>query len=1300
LFCAATTQKATLFTALSFNLVWLEVQRLILVALLEPDNLKRRASSQPNFIAPVNGQSKSTRSSGLPARDKVLALGAAVFFCLTSVPVDAADLKWEAGNGHRRAKLLVPVDGKAGFTALQPAQTGVQWTNYLPMNRVADRQNMMNGAGLAAGDFDGDGLCDLFFCQKEGASALYRNLGGWRFEDVTASAGVACTNQSSTGAVFADLNGDGRLDLLVNSFTGPNACFLNLGGGRFTNVTQAAGLLSKGGTTSSALGDMDGDGDLDLYELYFGIEAILRDGGAYSTRMVNGKPVVTGRFARRLKIIDGTMHEYGDPDVFYLNDGKARFTPLPWESGFRDEDGRPMTPPPDFGLAVQIRDINGDGAPDIYICNDFQTPDRVWLNDGTGRFKAISRLSLRNMSYASMGVDFGDLDRDGRLDFFTVEMLSRDRSRHLRQSSPMYLKHRTPGQIEDREEVARNAFYWNRGDGTYAEIAFYTGLAASDWSWTPICLDVDLDGYEDMLVSNGHLFDVNDRDVSATLPTAKGQSMSANRLVLLRYPRLDPPKAAFRNRGDLTFEDAAARWGFNSRAIAHGMALADLDNDGDQDVVLNVVNGPPLIYRNDGTGPRVAVRLKGKAPNIFGIGAMIEVTGGPVPVQAQEMMCGARYLSHDDAIRTFATGGLTNRLSIKVTWRNGTQSIVAGVEPNYLYEIDEGSAAPARRPAATVVKALFEDASATLAHKHVEQGYDDFQRQPLLPRKFSQLGPGVAWCDLDADGRDDLIVGSGQGGKLSLFRNAGSARFEPWPDASWDQPAADDHTAIAGARIAGARTTFWAGMSSYEAPASGRAAATQFSIQGRTVATGGSVPADAASCGPLALADLDADGGLELFAGGRLIPGRYPEPASSRLFRLNGNEPVLDAYNSRVLDKAGMVSGAVFSDLNGDGYPELILACEWGPLKIFRNERGKLSAWDAPVIWPSSRNTQHAARSTLRELTGLWNSLTAGDFDGDGRMDLVAGNWGLNSFYNLAPAGPWLMYYGDFNGDGRVGLLEAYYNPEMKKNVPWRDMSLVSQAMPWVRERFASHKIYSEAGVAQVLGERHATSTELKAVTLASVVLLNRGDHFEAAPLPAQAQWTPAMGLSVADADGDGNEDLFVAQNFFAVRPEDDRLDAGRGLWLHGDGKGHFSPLSGQESGVKVYGEQRGAALSDYDGDGRIDLVVTQNGAETKLYRNVGARPGLRVRLELAGQADAIGAQIRLLSGQTMGPAREIHAGGGYWSQDSAVQVMNAPGAATDIWVRWPGGKTTTSPLPPEAKEVVVDAQGRLTVKR
>jgi enediyne biosynthesis protein E4 len=1205
---------------------------------------------------------------------------------IPAAPGPAGTLVWEAGEGYRRARLNVPSGGKTGFTLLTPNVTGILWTNHLSVARATERQNLMNGAGVAAGDFDADGWCDLYFCNKEGANALFRNLGGLRFRNVADEAGVTCTNQSSTGAVFADINGDGTPDLLVNSFTGPNACLLNLGNGHFTNITEWAGLIARGGSTSLALSDVEAKGNLDLYVANFGSEAILRDGGSIGVRVVNGQMVVGGRYAKRIQIINNHMYELGEPSMLFHNDGQARFSPISWNTLFRDEEGRAVGSPLDLSLAVQIRDINGDGSPDIYVCNDFQTPDRLWLNDGTGHFRASERLALRDMSFASMGVDFADVDRDGNLDFITVEMQSRDHEHHLRQMSPMNPKHRTPGEINNREEVARNAFFWNRGDGTYAEIAYYSGLAASDWSWCPIFLDVDLDGYEDLLVSNGHLLDVNDRDATLSLRPAELHELRMSRKLILTYPQLNPPKAAFHNRGNLTFEDATDSWGFNSTEICHGMALADLDNDGDLDVVMNCLNGPPVIYRNDCSAPRLAVRLKGTSGNRFGIGAKIEVLGGAVPIQAQEMLCGGRYLSGDDTMRVFAAGTLTNRMSIRVTWRNGTQSLISNVPPNYEYEIEEAGAKPVKKqePMPATI-AWFKDLSSLLNHQHKQADYDDFARQPLLPRKLSQLGPGVAWCDLDQDGWEDLVIAGGTGGTLGVFRNNGRGGFELWTNTAWSNQGSDETTVLAQKRSDGS-TALMIASSEYTASVPRPGLLQTLDIHGRQVTSSTNALPPGLSPGPLAMADLAGDGTLALFVGGRVVPGRYPEPASSQIFRKTKDGWDIDEENSRALEKVGLVSGAVFSDLDGDGYPELILACDWGPVKVFKNEHGKLK--------------DSTAALGLSKFTGIWNSVAVGDFDGDGRLDIVAGNWGLNSYYNLSPSAPWLLYYGDLNGDGQVAMVEACRDARSKQVVPWRDMDTIAQGMPWVRGMWPTHHAFSGATLQQVLGDRFSKASKLEVSSLASTVFLNRGDHFEPVILPREAQWAPAFGLAVADLDGDGHEDLLISQNFFAVRPEDDRLDAGRGLCLRGDGLGGFSSVPGQQSGIKVYGEQRGTAVCDYDGDGRVDLVITQNGAETKLYHNEVARPGLRVHLDgPPGNPAAIGAVLRVKSSSGLGPARELHAGGGYWSQDSNIQVVAAP-EGSQIWVRWPGGKTTTSAVPAGAKQIRIQTTGQVATER
>ena len=1199
---------------------------------------------------------------------------------MTASALQADPLKWETKPGFRTTAVAPAIPGKTGFTLLDATQTGIHFTNLLSVEGASRNHNLMQGAGVAAGDFDGDGLCDLYFCNVEGRNTLYRNLGNFRFEDVTEKAGVACPGLHSTGCVFADVNGDGALDLIVAGNNGVRL-FINLGNGSFTNATTGSGLITNAlGSTSIALADFDGDGTLDLFVANYGEVTKIRSGGMLSTRKINGRDVVTGRDARRWKIIDGKLIEFGEPSAVYLNDGQGHFKPLSWTDGtFLDEDGKPLGElPMDLSLSVMIRDINGDGTPDIYVCNDFQTPDRIWLNDGHARFRALPRLAMRQMSNFSMGVDFADIDRDGRDDFMVVDMLSRQHALKMTQMIETSLKVSLPGEIENRPQIRRNTFFWNRGDGTYAELANFAGLDASDWSWTPAFLDVDLDGYEDLLTSNGHAFDTQDLDATAQPDTVTGRPGSSQ---LLQYPRLLTPNYAFRNRGDRTFEETGAAWGFHSTQVCHGVIFADLDNDGDLDVIVSSLNAPPLIYRNNTAAPRVAVRLKGKAPNTRGIGAKIVVRDGAVPRQSQQMVCGGRYLSADEPVRTFAAGSLTNRINIEVTWRNGTRSVVSDALPNHIYEIDEAVSGPGRNPNPKIQNTpMFKDVSPLLAHRHHEETFDDFARQPLLTRKLSQLGPGVAWIDLDGDGHDELVVGSGRGGALTVFKSAieGAFKKTELPDA------ADDDLLGMTAWVNAGKRSLLTARANYE---SGGAAAL-IEYTGATLAT--QALAGAASPAALASADLHGDGTLALFVGGRVLPGRHPEPAASQVFRNQNGKPILDAENSRVLEKAGLVSGAVWSDLDGDGFPELILACEWGPLKIFRNDHGKLSPWNPRVTGP----TLSPQVSTLNQLTGWWTSVTTGDFDGDGRLDIIVGNWGLNSSYHATLEQPRQLYFGDLVGNGTVQGIEAEFEAALNKFVPRENLTVLAPVLPFLRAKFPTYASFRNVSVAEVFAERRNAVQELTAATLASMVFLNRGDHFEARPLPVEAQWAPVFGISVADMDGDGTEDVFLAQNFFATRPDIPRLDGGRGLWLKNDGQGNFTPVPAEESGVAIWGEQRGCAVGDFDEDGRIDLVVTQNGAETKLFHNERAKPGLRVRLNgPPGNPDGLGAVVRLKYAEGSGPVREIHGGAGYLSQDSAVAVLGLRGQPTHVQVRWPGGKTMEVPVTAGVKAIVISPE-------
>ena len=939
-----------------------------------------------------------------------------------SVPAHGVLAVLLAVSATAATPLNVDSTRKAGFTLMPAEATGIAFTNLLAQERHLTNQILLNGSGLAAGDVDGDGWCDLYFCALDGANKLFRNRGGWKFEDITASANVALAGLDASGAAFADLDGDADMDLIVNSLAAGTHVLFNDGKGNFT---IGAVMNKNRAGTSLALADIDGDGDLDLYVANYR-RVTLRDqpNTQFSVKTINGQPQVTAidgkpltdpeltnRFTFRITVGErgGSFghDEHGEEDALFINDGKGKFTARP-----------PLEDAPfDWGLSVMFRDLNRDGAPDIYVCNDFRSPDRIWMNDGKGKFKPAEPLAFRQLSLSSMGVDVADINRDGHDDVFVLDMLSREHYHRHTQRIEIRPETVPPSAIEYRPQYPRNTLFLNRGDHTYAEIAQFSGLEATEWSWTPIFLDVDIDGFEDLLISNGFERDGMNVDVLRRLEMAKREKKLSN-LELLRlrkmFPRLDTANLAFRNLGNLKFAEASNEWGFDARGVSQGMALADLDNDGDMDVVINNLNDAASVYRNNAPAPRIAVRLKGKSPNAFGIGARIQVGE-----QSQEMIAGGRYLSSDQPQRCFAPRGI-----IKVTWRDGTRTVISDAQPNHLYEVDQFTvpalAGPAHEPAKAGTT-YFSDVSHLLNHSLPTEPSPAFP--PLWSPMSQQEAPLLAWVDFDGDGWEDLCVGT------NCFRNDGKGGFRP-------------------------------------------------------------------------------------------------------------------------------------------------------------TERGQ-------AVRAAMKGLPAEIRQKYR---GFWRAAAAGDFNGDGREDFVGGNLGRNTKYESFRKEGVRLFKAD------AEHLEAY------NDLPLQPLHLVGAAMPWIRERFPMTEPYAKAKFREIHGERLKEMTEIELNWFESTAFLSRGKDYEAVPLRLEAQLAPVSAICVADFDGDGKQDLFLAQNVFAVHPETSRFDAGRGLLLRGQGDGHFTAIPGQESGILIYGEQLNAASCDYNHDGRVDLAVTQTGAQTRLYKNVWAQ--------------------------------------------------------------------------------------------
>ncbi|MCE9602538.1 MAG: FG-GAP-like repeat-containing protein [Gemmatimonadetes bacterium] len=1209
--------------------------------------------------------------------------------------------EWQQGTGYRWRELDVPgattsiAGARAGFTALPASRTGITHANDVSDEHAMANRDLLIGAGVAVADIDGDGHPDLFLASVEKPAALYRNAGGLKFEDVTRASGLRTDSLATTGATFADVDNDGDADLLVGTHGGPVTLWLNDGKGHFTDGTAASGLSGGYAATTMTLADVDKDGDLDLYVATYKVRNAL---DAYPPQARAFDQVVTKtatgyavkpEWVKEYRIEDRpdlggiVRSQRADPDLFFINDGNGHFTHTAISGArFRDESGKPLAAEPDFfTLAARFYDVNGDGAPDLYVCNDFEDPDQFWLNDGTGNFRLAPTWALAATSNTCMSVDFGDVDRDGTVDIFTADMLSptlAERQTKIPTHTPLP---KPLGLTGARPQWMRNMLHVGRGDGSWAQVADFAGVAATDWTWGSAFLDVHLDGFEDLITVSGHRWDIRDADtfdrIRNSFPRVPWDKEQG------QFPRLATRNITLRNKGDATFAPMKDGWGLGAEAaISQGIALADFDLDGDLDLIVTRLDAAAQLYRNEAAAPRIAVRLAGAGGNRAGIGAVVSLAGGARPAQSREITAGGNYLSGSEPLLTFAAAPDADLL-LTVRWPGGRLSVIGDARANRLYEINEPAV---DAPAALAVvpddaHPLFEDATARLGGQtHHESVYDDVRRQNLLPGRLSQLGPGLAWVDVDADGREDLVVGDGKGGALTLLLNRGD-RFSPQ---RLGATAAGDLTGIVPLPDGRGGVRLAVGQSNYEAGTLDSALAIPGVLSvalargGRPAAVAGG---DTASVGPLAVGDVNGDGFLDLFVGARVVGGAWPVPTPSRLLIGSADGSfVPDAANARAMAALGLVSAALIVDVTGDAAPDLVVAGEFGPVRVLRNERGTL--------------VDATASLGLDKLRSRWIGLAAGDFDGDGRLDLVVTSWGRNLPWGASESRPHVLYMGPFGGQ-TLGLVFARADSLTRQEMPLESFARLGVAFPTLRSRVATYGDFAKRSVQTLFGADTLGAVRIGATTYDQTILLNRGDRFEARSLPAMAQRAPAFGVNVADFDGDGREDLFLAQNFFPTEIGTMRFDAGVGLVLLGDGQGGFRPLGVTEAGVVVRGDSRGSAVADFDGDGRPDLAVSQNAGATTLWRNRTGQPGARIRL--IGPATnpwGVGAQVWLFGKGWRGPARSVAAGSGYWSSDSPSQVLGGVSKADSVRVRWPSGVETVAPLGGNSREVLVRAPG------